>query len=355
MNIQYATSLLGLPQQFSTEELKRNYRKLIFQNHPDRFQHLPKDKQQKLSDKVVELGEAFSLLLNANTENSFTSMNFDFGNNFSSHFYQDNSNDIEFIQKSKMYKLSNTCYELKEKRNYGLCIRLYEIGINKCLTNEYKGSGFLYGLSVSLGFLLFQLGLFTDGIKFFKLDDANYYLGNTYFLNEEYENAIKHWNYEFINRKTCIDEEGLYLKIVRAYFLLNEYKKCIEIVENFNKDKVVQKLVSAYAKYTPQLLHYSVYMLEGKIILNENEMKNKYPVIYKYITKISGSYPSSAEKIKKIVSTKNEYDKFIKRVKPKDTHKIKDKIDLDYDVNELKIIYEEIFNEPYLGSTLIMH
>lgn len=352
MNYKNALEILELFNEFTIEDLKRNYRKLVFEHHPDRAHGAANEKITELNNKIIMYNEAYDLLTNkTNDDDNFSSMNFNWDAPWTAHCQYDYSLTIEDIKYFQMQKLWWTSQELIDEKKYGLSIRLFEIGINKCLSGEFDDYR-LYQLGRDLGTLLFRLGLITDGIKFLQLVEANYYLGNAYFFYEDYKNAIYYWNYEFTNPQTAIEYEGLNLKIIRAYFLLKEYEQCINTVESLNENNLFLRDTIPYTKFLPQMFLFSIYTIEGNKFLSENIFKNKYPISYKYIIRILISYQSAIDEMTKIVSHEKEYNKFMKRAKPKDTYKIKGDISLDYSIDELKIIYEKIFKEPYFCELL---
>ncbi|HPS59111.1 MAG TPA: DnaJ domain-containing protein [Spirochaetota bacterium] len=363
MNHKNALEILELLNEYSIEDVKRNYRKLVFKHHPDRAHGATNEKITELNNKIILYNEAYDLLTNKTSDDNFSSMNFNWDAPWTVQCQYDYSFTLEDKQYFQMQKLQRICGELGTERKYGLKIRLYEIGINKCLNGDYIHSNKdyrLYQMGRDLGDLLFQLGLITDGIKFFQMVEANYYLGNAYFYYEDYENAIKYWSYEFSNPQTSADPddmyEGLNLQIARAYFLSNQYEKCINTIEHLIESKIIQKKSfppyddkrPSYPKYFPQLLLYSIYILEGNKFLSEIDIKNKYHISYRFIIKLLENYKKAIDSMEKIVSDEKEYNKFIKRTKPKDTYKIKGDISLDYSIEELKSIYEKIFHEPYI-------
>jgi len=301
---------------------------------------------------MILLNEAYNFLMEKNVSNDSSSMNFDFDVNFKTYFHMDVSSafDEEYFELQTLWR---TCCDLIDEKKYGLSIRLFEIGIQRCLSGIYNNYQYrLYQLGRDLGELLFRLGLINDGVKFFHTVEAYYYMGNGYFAYGDYKNAIKYWKYEFTNPKTSIDYEGLNLKIVKALFLLEDYQGCIDLIENLDKSIIfIQKHYGS--SNFPRMLILAVFYIEEKKYISKNDFMLKYPNTYKYILITSGNYQSSINDINSIITDEKKYLRFYRNIKIYTPNFfIKGEISLDYSIAELKYIYEKIFKEPFMCNLL---
>ncbi len=341
MNINKAFKILWLPINSNIEEVKRNYRKLAIEFHPDRYNNSSKRDIEKFNQKMKEINHAYSFIKNNIWDLEKWIFNFDF--EILKCWLK---RKVEPKESSELRKLWNISGDLQQNKKYGLAIRLLEIGINVYFANNSNlyFSDMLYKLWRDLGDLLFRLWIKTEWIKFLKLVDANYYLWSAYFEYWDYKLAIKYRNLEFSNPKTGIDYEWLYIKIVKAYFLLWDYERSIAMLENIDETKLFYTN-STY--WFPRIILYSIYLLEW-IILTENEMKKKYPISYNYAIKILKSYLICVDEVDKLINIDKEYKKFINILKINTSgYIIKDLSSLYFNIDELVVIYEDIFKKSY--------
>jgi hypothetical protein len=62
MGLDEALGVLGLPQSASVEDMKREYKKLMMQYHPDRVSHLDQNAQNQARIKAQRINEAYQVI-----------------------------------------------------------------------------------------------------------------------------------------------------------------------------------------------------------------------------------------------------------------------------------------------------
>lgn len=65
MNVDGALQVLGLPANASNDDIKRTYKKLMMQYHPDRVSHLDQAAQNQARDKAQRINQAYQIIKDA--------------------------------------------------------------------------------------------------------------------------------------------------------------------------------------------------------------------------------------------------------------------------------------------------
>lgn len=148
MTIDEACEILNVNINSSIDEIKRNYKKLVLENHPDRFSDEKQKKERE--EKLKKINEAYNVLSGKqrvkqdyfnNIHDDF--FDYNFFNFFSNGFWNNKkSSDANFKIVFSLDELLNGTKKMFEVINYEICDKCNgQPFTNKTTCTKCKGSG----------------------------------------------------------------------------------------------------------------------------------------------------------------------------------------------------------------------
>jgi len=346
MDKKEAQDILGLRNGFDKEDLKKSYTLNFIKVFREKSAAMTIEKSEQFDRRLHEFNEAFCILDNSEIlERGDYQFDFRHLNAPSRH---------ETIVSVGNTELEKSLEKLLTAGHHLLLLRLLEISISKYLSNPTRKLIPTFFSEVRImGKTLIELGLINQGIVYYSYGLDNFEKARRYKSVGDYRSAIHYFGKELKNKNSEVPKDEVCQLISISYFLLNEYKNAIGIIENILPQLLPNKQIFEQAcrwkNFATELMVsiYKVHRIEGKQ-LDVLKIRVKYPLSAKYLQKCHGKVSEAFKVIDNFEKNHVEYDAFIDSIKPKSI--VKEKISFDYNTQELKEKYFSFFNDSILKS-----
>lgn len=354
MTIDEAMVLLSAHEGMTFEQLKRQYRLLVMQNHPDRLSSRSKTAVDQQTLKVARIIEAYKLLLNQKQlYGTFVPLEKDSGA-----LHVTIIVDCPQSKQWKPFPELNRLWEIQCKLRLsgrgGLALALLQAGEAKCeQVEKWKDYPGRFQIGRDIGFDLVNAGFHDEGLGYFIRGGCNLFAANCLFRLGRFEEALPVYREELDNSNYRTHPASIYRYMAITHFMLGHFRECVSLMENEYciSMKDVEVVSEGDVKYVAELLSYSICELEGGCpeVLSDELLARKYPVCSSIIGPTLGGTLYAKNFVEAVKRDPARYEKFLRRVQR--PLKVDPKIELDYDPKELESLLSELFSE----RPLVLH
>ena len=348
MDKKEAIEILGLKIEFDKDELKKIYTRQFISAFRAKSAALTIIESEQLDRRLHEFNEAFCTLDDSEILER-GDYQFDFRHLQAPTKYE------TFVSKGNNV-LEESLQSLLSEGHHLLLLRLLEISIFNYLSDKSKKMTENFFSEVRMmGKTLIELGLINQGVVYYAYGLNFYEKAKRYFSVGDYRSAIHFFGKELKNGKSQIPKDEICQQISISYFLLNEYRNAVGIIEDVLPELLPNKEIFEHAcrwkNFATELMVsiYKVSRLESKT-LDNLKIRMKYPLSAKYLQKCYGKVSEAFKIIDKFEKNHAEYDDFLDSIKPKSI--VREKISSDYSFEDLKEKYFSFFDDSISKSLI---
>ena len=342
-----AISILNLQDKFEIEELKKNYISAFVSSYRKKSAAVTMVEMESQEKVIHRINLAYSIL--NNSELTIEALRFDFE-------AESSNEELSLNHPGPNKKIENFILALLEKNKHGLCIRLLELAISE--HNESTPRKLNFDLAIAyrlLGKTLIQIGLINQGMPLYNFGHTHLERGKSYMQIGDFRSALHYMGKEIRMRETDVPFDEICQMISICYFLIGEYENALNIIEEVLPTLIPKKQIfeesckSKKFATVIMLCMYRIHDLEGS---NFDTLKIwvKYSMCSKYLKSCYGKISEAYKVIEEFERESEKYDEFLISLKPKNP--VKEKIDTQYEIEELQKSYLELFDEPLLKSLI---